>query len=145
MFGINGPHLTRLTQDSRPLGCLHCGSDENVAIESIESLPPHPGELQVQVGYVCRKCQGNYRHRARFRDVAAVLNRNQTLEGLLRFAGEYFHCGEAMRIVGSNTKNIYAPLSTDDLPAEAPPETPAVSVGTSVLRCRCGFQLEVPD
>ena len=81
MQGIGGPSLPRLTQDMRPLGCLHCGTNENVAIESIESLPPHPGELQVQVGYVCRKCQGNYLHRARFRDVAAVLNKVRSLDG----------------------------------------------------------------
>lgn len=141
MQGIGGPSLPRLTQDMRPLGCLHCGTNENVAIESIESLPPHPGELQVQVGYVCRKCQGNYLHAARFRDVAAVLNRTRSLDGLLRFAGEYFHCGEPMSLMGSNIKSIYAPLSTD----EANEDASVVNVGTKVLRCQCGFQLELPS
>lgn len=141
MQSISGPSLPKLTQDLRPLGCLHCGSNENVAIESIESLPPHPGELQVLVGYVCRKCQGNYQHAARFRDVAAIMNKSRSLEGLLRFGGQYFHCGEAMPVIGSNTKSIYAPLSTEDAEEEAV----AVNVGTSVLRCQCGFQLEVPN
>lgn len=140
MYGISGPSLNRLTHDTRPLGCLHCGSNENVAIESIESLPLHPGELHVHVGYVCRKCQGNYQHTARFRDVAAILNRTRSLEGLLRFGGEYFHCGEAMSLVGSNLKSIYAPLSNE--PAGGNPG--AVDVTTTVLRCQCGFQLEVP-
>ncbi|MFF1831432.1 hypothetical protein [Paenarthrobacter sp. NPDC058040] len=141
MYGISGPSFHQLTHDSRPLGCLHCGSDENVAIESIESLPPHPGELYVHVGYLCRKCQGNYQHRARFREVAAILNRTQSLEGLLRFGGDYFHCGETMTVAGSNIKSIYAPLSTEE-----PDEEPAVvNVATTVLRCRCGFQLEVPN
>ncbi|WP_347111040.1 hypothetical protein AAHB33_09795 [Paenarthrobacter sp. S56] len=141
MQSISGPSLPKLTKDTRPLGCLHCGTNEHVAIESIESLPPHPGELQVMVGYVCRKCQGNYQHSARFRDVAAVLNRSRSLEGLLRFAGQYFHCGEPMPVVGTNTKSIYASLSTDE-PGE---DAAAVNVGTTVLRCQCGFQLEVPD
>lgn len=63
MYGISGPSLHRLTQETRALGCLHCGSNEYVAIESIDSLPPHPGELHVEVEYACRRCQGSYQHR----------------------------------------------------------------------------------
>ena len=140
MYGISGPSLHRLTQETRALGCLHCGSNEYVAIESIESLPPHPGELHVEVEYACRHCQGSYQHRARFRDVAAILNRTKTLEGLFRFAGEYFHCGEAMRVEGTEVRNIHAPL-----PAREPELDDGVSVGTRVLRCRCGFRLELPN
>lgn len=126
--------------DTRDLQCLHCGSSEQIVIESIESLPPHPGELLVQVGYVCRKCQGNYLHAARFRDVAGILNKSRSFVGLLRFAGKYFHCGETMKPTGSDTKSVYAPLTTDD----AGVAISAVSVATTVLRCQCGFRLEVP-
>ncbi|MEV7662061.1 hypothetical protein [Paenarthrobacter sp. NPDC089316] len=140
MHGITGPRVPSLTTDARPVGCIHCGTSKRVAITSIESLPPHQGELHVRVGYLCQTCQANYEHVARFRDVAATLNRKESFDGLLRFAGEYFHCGEPMPILGTNTKSIYAPLSTE-LPPE---ETPAVNVGTKVLRCQCGFQLELP-
>lgn len=141
MYGISGPSLQRLTQGTRALGCLHCGSNEHVAIESIESLPPHPGELHVDVAYACRKCQGSYQHRARFRDVAAILNRSKTLEGLFRFAGEYFHCGEPLRVEGTDVRSIHASSSVRDSGQDAG----GVSMGTTVLRCRCGFRLELPS
>lgn len=140
MYGISGPSLHRLARETRALGCLHCGSNEYVAIESIESLPPHPGELHVEVEYACRNCHGRYQHRARFRDVAAILNRTKTLEGLFRFAGKYFHCGDPMRVEGADVRKIQTPLS-----AKESGLGDGVSVGTTILRCRCGFRLELPS
>lgn len=140
MDGIAGPNVPGLSQAARPLSCQHCLSSEHVVIESMESLRPHPGELHVQVGYVCRECRSNYLHTARFQDVAAFLNRTRTLQGLLRFAGEYLHCGEPMSLKGSNITSIYASLSTEECE-----EMTVLNVGTKVLRCQCGFQLELPD
>ncbi|MFD1211064.1 hypothetical protein ACFQ36_03275 [Arthrobacter sp. GCM10027362] len=53
--------------------------------------------------------------------------------------GEYLHCREPMRRHDPAERSIYDPVETD----ETDP-LPAVRLETWILRCRCGFQLEVP-
>ncbi|MCC3275685.1 hypothetical protein LJ753_07350 [Arthrobacter sp. zg-Y20] len=54
---------------------------------------------------------------------------------------EYMHCGEPMRPRDGRQLSIFEPVSTESMPANAPAE---VQLETTVLRCRCGFQLEIP-
>lgn len=55
-------------------------------------------------------------------------------------SGEFLHCGEPMKLGGSSTRSIYASISTDSS------EDPLLDVylQTRVLRCPCGFQMELP-
>lgn len=91
----------------------------------------------------------NYRgHSTTLPQVAAVLNQPgpQPTSGVLQFGGEYIHCGEPMHAAGSELRSIYAPMTTEPVPAEQTTgEVLEVYLRTRVLRCGCGFQMEIPD
>jgi len=52
---------------------------------------------------------------------------------------EYLHCREPMRRYDPTERSIYDPVGTDEVEP-----LPPVRLETMILRCRCGFQLEVP-
>jgi hypothetical protein len=106
----------------------------------IESIEPHPGELLVSVSYTCTACEASYSHTAAFHEVAAVLNRNGTVSGLLQFGGQYFHCGEPMQFAKTSARSVYAPMSTEDVDDGLLD----VYLKTRVLQCSCGFRMELP-
>jgi hypothetical protein len=60
---------------------------------------------------------------------------------VLIFGGHYMHCGQPMEKAGSELRRFSAPLSTES--AEADPLD--VYLATRVLRCSCGFQIELPE
>lgn len=62
--------------------------------------------------------------------------------GLLQSGTEYIHCGEAMHNIGAEVSSIRTPISTDDDPAE---QAFDIYLQTRVLRCDCGFQMEIPE
>jgi hypothetical protein len=129
----SGPRAQRLW-------CPGCGTDEHLIVESIESLTP-PKNGWVDVAYTCIDCDYFYAHTADIAQVAAVLNRPGQGSGVLQFGGEYLHCGKPMRIAGSEHRSIYAPISTEQSGGGAL----EVYLRTRVLRCGCGFQMEIPD
>jgi hypothetical protein len=131
--GASGPHGQRLR-------CPRCGTDEHLIIESIEALTP-PKTGWVDVAYTCIGCDYFYAHTADIAEVAAVLNRPGRGYGVLQFGGEYLHCGEPMAIAGSEYRSIHAPISTEQQGDGAL----EVYLRTRVLRCGCGFQMEIPD
>ena len=53
---------------------------------------------------------------------------------------EYLHCGEPMQPKDTSTVSIFEPVFTDPEGTAAPD----VQLDTTVLRCRCGFQISVP-
>jgi hypothetical protein len=117
-----------------------CETDEYLVIESIDSLrPPRTG--LVDVAYTCVECDFFYAHTAAVARVAEALNRAGQRSGVLQFGGHYLHCGEPMTRAGSQQRSVHATLSTE-LTGEGPLE---VYLRTRVLRCSCGFQMEIPD
>jgi len=129
----NGPRGQRLW-------CTECDTDEHLVIESIQALTP-PRTGLVDAAYTCIECDFFYAHPATVAPVAAVLNRPGPGSGVLQFGGAYLHCGEPMSAAGSEHRSVYVPVSTEhsvDRPLE-------VYLRTRVLRCRCGFQMEIPD
>lgn len=54
--------------------------------------------------------------------------------------GHYMHCGEPMRAAGAEMRTIHGSYVSQRLP-----EALGVYLATSVLRCACGFQMEIPD
>lgn len=122
------------------LWCSQCQTDEHLIIESIDTLrPPRTGLLDVT--YTCVECDFFYAHTASVGDVVVVLNRPGQRSGVLQFGGNYLHCGEPMTMAGSHQRSVHATLSTE-LTGEGPLE---VYLRTRVLRCSCGFQMEIPD
>lgn len=120
--------------------CGQCGTAEYVILDSIEALTPPAAEF-VDVGYSCLECGKSYAHAATFQDVAAILNQRGAVSGVLQFGGEYVHCGEPMKISGTGFHSLYAPMSTEDPTVDLLD----VYLATKVLRCRCGFQMELPS
>lgn len=120
------------------LWCPECGTDEYLIVESIEALHP-PQEGLVDVSYTCVECDFFYAHAANVHDVASVLNRHGQVMGVLQFGGEYFHCAIPMASVSSGTSSIYG----HELARRHTIHD--VHLPTRVLRCGCGFQMEVPD
>ncbi|MHC6218912.1 hypothetical protein [Arthrobacter sp. MMS24-S77] len=120
--------------------CGICGTNEHVILDSIEPLKPPMAEL-VDIAYTCVECDTFYAHAATFQDVAMILNQRGTVTGVLQFGGEYIHCGEPMKISGTGFHSVYAPMSTED-PAI---DLLDVYLATKVLKCRCGFRMELPS
>lgn len=122
------------------LWCTQCQTDEYLIIESVDTLrPPRAGQLDV--AYTCVECDFFYAHTASVGDVAVVLNRPGQPSGVLQFGGNYLHCGEPMTMAGSRQRSLLATRSTE-LTREGPLD---VYLRTRVLRCSCGFQIEIPD
>jgi len=130
-------HPPRERGETSPLACAGCGTDRSLTLHSITALSP-PSEAMVEVGYACTACDLHYLHRADVVAVAAVLNRAPCLEDVLVFGGHYIHCGQPMQTLGSQVSRVPAAAYTDRADAVD------VNLETRVLRCTCGFQIEVP-
>lgn len=98
------------------LTCASCGTPRFLLVESIE-LMPEPS-TEVYIASICLNCDSSY---------GTVLERGETASLLLNGApltdlghATLMHCGEAMTLSGSPTADA------------------------SLMRCRCGFVVEVP-
>jgi hypothetical protein len=122
--------------------CTQCHTDRFLTIETIEAIDGRERDV-VSVSYNCGECEYFYRHAAKVPQVAAILNRPGPPKslGVLQFGGEYIHCGEPMHVAGSELRNAYAVMKTD----REPDSILDVYLTTRVLRCSCGFQMEIPD
>ncbi len=142
-------HAHRAGNSSRPSGqrlwCTRCRTGQHLVIDSIDPSVPRllPEKVLVEVSYTCLGCDFLYAHPATVAQVAAILNKPDPgrTSGILQFGGTYIHCGEPMHTVGSETRNIYAPMTTEQ---SAEPVLD-VYLRTRVLKCACGFQMEIPD
>lgn len=52
--------------------------------------------------------------------------------------GHYVHCGQVMTVSGAEMRSIHGTYGQV-------PEILGVYLATRVLRCACGFQIEIPD
>lgn len=123
-----------------PLQCSGCATDTSLAIKSIETLYP-ASDTEVEVAYTCTACGHFYAHRADVAQVALILNRAGRPPGMLIFGGHYIHCGQPMRKTGSELRRLPMPASADQDSVDALD----VYLSTRVLRCCCGFQMELPE
>ncbi|MDQ0676968.1 hypothetical protein QFZ30_000350 [Arthrobacter pascens] len=60
---------------------------------------------------------------------------------VLVFGGQYMHCGQPMEKSGTELRHLQGPRSTENVQYWALD----VYLSTRVLRCICGFQIEVPE
>lgn len=74
--------------------------------------------------------------------IAAALapNRVPRPEDVLAVGGRYVHCGQPMERPGPDLRRLNAPVCTD----EARRDELDAYLSTQVLRCACGFQMELP-
>ncbi|WP_136017888.1 hypothetical protein [Arthrobacter silvisoli] len=124
-----------------PLWCDTCRSDKHLILHSIDSLPAGRDEALVHVIYACTACGSFHAHAAPFEHVAALLNKSDTIPGLMHFGGGYLHCGMPMTLVGVARRVIQAPPDRDGDPEDGLPD---VEFATKIAQCECGFRLELP-
>lgn len=123
------------------LRCDNCGTDRQLVIRSIQTVPG-PSQDRVEVVYICTACELFHSRKANAADVEGLLNRpGRTTSDVLIFGGHYIHCGQPMEKAGSELRRLRAPVSTDRDTENALD----VYFATRVLRCPCGFQMELPD
>lgn len=127
------------------LWCSRCRTNRRLVIDSIDPIEPVPAldEGLVQVAYTCLDCDFLYAHAATVAQIAVILNRpgpGRTPE-ILQLGGTYIHCGQPMHTAGSETASIYAPVNTE----QSGEPVLDVYLRTRVLKCACGFQVEIPD
>lgn len=123
-----------------PVMCGRCGTDRHLTIRSVTDIPDCPADV-VMVAYTCSRCRRFSEHPAQVADLSAVLGRREQSGDVLIFGGHYMHCGQPMQKAGSELRRLSAPLSTED----AAEDTLDVYLSTRVLRCPCGFQMELPE
>lgn len=144
MSTISDPCLSGGTPQANGehLHCLTCHSDKYLTIHSIEALTP-PAHGRLTVTYTCDGCGDIRSQQAAAAQVTALLDHagDRETTDVLQFGTEYIHCGEPMHAAGSELRSIYAPVTTE-------PATQGildVYLSTRVLRCACGFQMEIPE
>ncbi|WP_341394720.1 hypothetical protein [Arthrobacter sp. G119Y2] len=114
--------------------CTNCGTDEYLIIESVEPAVGEDAAEFLEISYTCSECDRFYGHPVRHSPVWA---RRMNTTGT---DAEYLHCGEPMQPKDTTSVSIFEPVYTG-------PDTitvPEVQLDTTVLRCRCGFQMSVP-
>jgi len=98
------------------------------------------------VAYTCGRCRLFKEHAAYVADLSAILGRPEQTGDVLIFGGHYMHCGQPMEKIGSDLRRLSAPLTTEDSTTGGTgQESLDVYLRTRVLRCACGFQMELPD
>ncbi|MDN3481277.1 hypothetical protein QMA10_04985 [Arthrobacter sp. APC 3897] len=114
--------------------CTHCGTDDYLIIESVEPAVGDDATEFLEISYTCSECHRFYGHPVRHSSVRArELQPDST-------TAQYLHCGEPMQPRDSTVSSIFEPVFTDP---DGPP-APEVQLDTTLLRCRCGFQISVP-
>ena len=124
----------------RPVMCNRCGTDYHLTIRSVTDIGDCPTDV-VMVAYTCSRCRLFSEHPAQVADLSAVLGRRKQSADVLIFGGHYMHCGQPMAMAGSELRRLAAPMSTEG----AAEDTLDVYLSTRVLRCPCGFQMELPE
>ena len=113
--------------------CTHCGTDDYLIIESVEPATGKDAAEFLEISYTCSECDRFYGHPVRHSSVWARRISADSMDA------EYMHCGEPMKPKDTTSVSIFEPLFTGSMPAVS-----EVQLDTTVLRCRCGFQISVP-
>lgn len=138
-----GPAGTYVPRDAHQLRghrpwCADCDSDDHLLVDTVTDLDRL--EETLAVAFNCTRCGGSRVLATTAQFVAAIMARPSDDVQLERPDGDYVHCGEAMAPADPAMRNAFLPLTTDPGPADHL----GVYLQTRVLRCRCGFQMELP-
>jgi hypothetical protein len=124
----------------RPVRCGNCGTDRHLIIRSVTEFPDPPDGV-VMTSYTCGRCGGYGEHPTRIADLSNVLANPAQISDVLIFGSYYMHCRQPMEKAGSELRRLSVPRPTEG-EAEDPLE---LYFSTRVLRCVCGFQMELPE
>ena len=118
--------------------CEACGTEHQLTIHAITAIGAAGGDL-VTVSYTCNDCDLFQEHTAYATDVAAALNQVHWMTEVILFGDDYIHCGFPMEEAEFEVERLCYRSGRSGSTLSA------VSLPTRVLRCHCGFQLEVPE
>ncbi|WP_258804517.1 hypothetical protein [Pseudarthrobacter sp. NS4] len=122
----------------RQLRCETCGTEHQLTIHAITAMGAGGGDL-VTVSYTCNECSLFHEHLAYASDVASALHQVRWMAKVIMFGDDYIHCGFPMEEAEFEIERLCYRSSNSGSGLSA------VCLPTRVLRCRCGFQLEVPE
>lgn len=122
--------------DEGGLNCTNCLTKKHLIIEAINPPESRTAGL-VAIEYSCGKCEAYFAHEARVESVAKLLGKSHSGTGVLQFGAHYIHCGEPMS--RGRLKLTTLKVTDGDLV-----DAPGVAIPTTVLLCRCGFQMAIP-
>ena len=122
----------------RQLRCEICCTEHQLTIHAIRAMGAANGDL-VTVSYTCNDCGLFNEHLAYAGDVAAALHQVRWMAKVIMFGDDYIHCGFPMEEAGLEIERLCYRSSNNGGSLNA------VCLPTRVLRCRCGFQLEIPE
>lgn len=126
--------------DVLPVICSSCGTDRHLTLRSVTHLPDRPSDI-VLVSHTCGRCRRFSEHPAWVADLSPLLARLEQTGDVLILGGHYMHCGQPMENAGTELRRLSVPLSTQ----RTSDDTLEVYLSTRVLRCVCGFQMELPE
>jgi hypothetical protein len=124
--------------DGKRPWCGGCASDEYLRIDSLTVLNRQHGTLAV--AFSCTRCGASGFLETAPEFVAAVLARSSAGGDVVHINGSYIHCGEPMSKSDPELRYAFQPVITLEMPADVL----GIYLQTMVLRCRCGFQMELP-
>ena len=122
----------------RRLWCPTCNTDRHLLLDSVTTLDEQQEILAAAI--TCTRC-----HRSRVLATTAVFvealpERNEDNNEVMHRGAAFIHCQEPMSPADPDLRGVQWPVSTQ----AGPTEFLDVYLRTRVLRCRCGFQMEIP-
>lgn len=121
--------------------CTPCATNRYLALESVQTMHS-PAARLVDVAYTCTACLHFYSHPVTAAQAGLLMECFSRGVEILQIGGVYFHCGEPLPTVAYGQCSIRLSGSTEN---SSEKEQQALSLGTKLLRCGCGFQMEIPD
>jgi hypothetical protein len=131
------PRDAHQPRGSRPW-CATCNTDRHLLIDSTTIMDPQQEILAAAV--TCSHCGSSRVVATTGAFLAPIRERDESSGYLLHRDGAYLHCGEPMPPADPDLGNAHTVFSTEAGTADLL----AVYLRTRVLRCRCGFQMEIP-
>jgi len=107
---------------------------ESPAVPGLRSESP-------AVAFRCSGCGVSRVFETTSEDLAAFPAPPAPLQDLVHRDGTYFHCGEPMRPPATHVETMVGTFPGQDQAGAG--DSLAAYLATRVLRCRCGFQMEV--
>jgi hypothetical protein len=123
----------------RRLWCGACDTDRHLLVDSVTTLNARQETLAAAI--TCTQCGGSRVLATTAEFVAAVTERNEDNGDVVHRDAGYVHCQEPMSAADPDLRSAHWPVSTQP----GPTEFLGAYLRTRVLRCRCGFQMEIPD
>lgn len=130
------PKIPQVGDDNRPW-CCRCGTNEYLCFESV--APVAQVLDMVDVDYLCTQCESFYGHLVPTVKMDKDVLREFGIPYINTGMEGYLHCGEAMTPTGERMPQPHARLGPHHDSWQPPRPSPM-----KVVRCRCGFQMEVP-